>query len=138
MFFMTFPRTVVAEETLAPQLLEWRSDSIAISGTAARAMIQRQFVAFDPNYLADRRRFEPKITAAAVAIVAANDFDHFGFFKNTEMAAEIAVGERAELLEVVEGQAFGIGDERRENAEPRALVNDTVEAFVGETSFAAG
>ena len=68
-FFMTVARTVVAEETLAPHLAEWRSDSIAISGTMARAMIQRQFVAFDPNYLAGRRRFEPKITAAAGAIV---------------------------------------------------------------------
>ena len=67
-FFMTVPRTVVAEETLAPQLVEWRSDSIAISGTAARAMILRQFTAFDPRYLEQKRRFAPQITAAAAEI----------------------------------------------------------------------
>ena len=67
-FVMTVPRTVVAEETLAPHLLEWRSDSIAISGTAARAMILRQFTAFDPRYLEQKRRFAPQITAAAAEI----------------------------------------------------------------------
>ena len=67
-FVMTVPRTVVAEETLAPHLMEWRSDSIAISGTAARAMILRQFTAFDPRYLEQKRRFAPQITAAAAEI----------------------------------------------------------------------
>ena len=67
-FVMTVPRTVVAEETLAPHLMEWRSNSIAISGTAARAMILRQFTAFDPRYLEQKRRFAPQITAAAAEI----------------------------------------------------------------------
>ena len=43
-------------------------DSIAISGNAARDMIRRQFIAFDPRYLEQKRRFAPQITAAAAEI----------------------------------------------------------------------
>ena len=71
----------------------------------------------------------------AIAIVASDDFDHFGFFEYAEMAAEIAVSECAELLEIVEGQAFGIRDERGEHAEARAFVDDAIEAFVGKAAL---
>src|SRR6201998_2292283 len=74
----------------------------------------------------------------AIAVVAAHDFDHFCFFENAEMSAEIAVSECAELLEIVEGEAFGVGDKRSEHAEARAFVDDAIEAFVCEAAFAAG
>jgi hypothetical protein len=61
--------------------------------------------------------------------------NHLVFFKNAEVTAEVAVGESAELFEVVEGQALGVRDERGENAEPRALVDDAIKAFIGETAL---
>ena len=52
------------------------------------------------------------------------------------MPAQIAVGQRAHLLEIAEGQAPGIGDQAGEHAQPRALVNHAVQALVGEAPFA--
>src|ERR1700722_10715836 len=73
----------------------------------------------------------------AIAVVSADDLNHPGIFKNAEVAAEIAVSERTELLEIVEGHTFGVGDEGGEHAEARSLVDGAVEAFVGEAAFAA-
>ena len=74
----------------------------------------------------------------AVAIVSADDLDHFGSFENTEVPAQVAIGKRAELFEVIECQAFGIGDERGEHTETRSLMNNAVEAFVSEAAFSTG
>jgi hypothetical protein len=38
-----------------------------------------------------------------------------------QVATEIAVGQIAEVQQICERQAFGMGEEGRENAEPRAL-----------------
>ena len=67
-FVVTVPPICVAQESIEPRLLEWRSHSIGLSGNAARAMILRQFVAFDPRYLEQKRQFAPQITAAAAEI----------------------------------------------------------------------
>lgn len=58
----------LAPKSLQPRLLSWRDHSAAISGTAARILIERQFTAFDPNYSVEKKRFGPKITAAATEI----------------------------------------------------------------------
>lgn len=61
-------RPVMAGENLESRFVKWREDSTLISGSAARALIQRQFIAFDPSYLEQRKLFAPKITAAAEKI----------------------------------------------------------------------
>jgi len=71
----------------------------------------------------------------AGAVVFLEEFDHLFGLEDGEVAAEVAVRERAELFEFVEEQAFGIGDERGEHAEAGALVDDAVESFVGEAAF---
>jgi len=58
----------IAEENLEPRLADWRVHSTAISGGVARALIERQFTAFDPRYLEQRGRFAPQIAAAAALI----------------------------------------------------------------------
>jgi hypothetical protein len=72
-----------------------------------------------------------------IAIVAANYLNHFGFLKNAEVAAEIAVSEGAELLEIVKWEAFRVGDERSQHTQASALVDDAVKTFVCETAFVA-
>jgi hypothetical protein len=61
-------RPVMAGDSLESRLVQWRKDSTLLSGSAARALIQRQFIAFDPSYLEQRKLFAPKITAAAEKI----------------------------------------------------------------------
>ena len=46
------------------------------------------------------------------------------------MAAEIAVGQRAEPAQLTESQPIGMGDQRRQNAEARLLVQRPVQALV--------
>src|SRR5262249_5567527 len=60
--------TGVAGENLQQGLVGWRNHSAAISGTAARVLIERQFTAFDPNYSLQKARFGPEIAAAATEI----------------------------------------------------------------------
>src|SRR5262249_54048360 len=62
--FVTITPICVVADALS-QLADRRSHSTSLSGAAARAMIQRQFIAFDPNYLEQKKLFAPKITAAA-------------------------------------------------------------------------
>lgn len=64
------------------------------------------------------------------------DFDYLLRFKDMEVPAQIAIGQRAKLLEIIEEETLRMGDERCKNAETGALMNDSVEAFVGETTFA--
>ena len=73
----------------------------------------------------------------AIAFVALGDFDHAGMFEHAEMAAEVAVSERAELFEVAERHAARVGEKRSEQAETGTLVDDAVEALVREAAFAA-
>src|SRR5262245_44823237 len=58
----------VAGESLQSRLGRWRDHSTAISGSEARVLIERQFVAFDPNYVFEKKHFGPEITAAAKEI----------------------------------------------------------------------
>src|SRR5216683_8256675 len=53
------------------------------------------------------------------------------------MPVEIAVGQRAQLLQVAEQQSPRMGDERREYAQARAFVYQTVEPIVGESRSGA-
>ena len=54
------------------------------------------------------------------------------------MAAEVAVGEGAELFEVAEGEALWVSGEGGEDAEAGALVDDAVETLIGEATFVEG
>src|SRR4051812_36614008 len=83
------------------------------------------------------RRGDTAYGLGTIAVLPFEDFDHPGFFEHLEMAAQVAVSERAQLLQVDEGQSLRISDKRGEYAEARALVNDAIEAFVGKASFAA-
>src|SRR5262249_48033349 len=67
-----------------------------------------------------------------LAVERLGDLDQASLFQDLQMAAEIPVGERAELLQVREGETFGMRHQRGENAEARLLVDDAVEARVGE------
>jgi hypothetical protein len=61
-------RPVMAWESVESRLGQWREGSTLLSGGAARALIQRQFIAFDPRYLEQRKLFAPKIIEAAEKI----------------------------------------------------------------------
>src|SRR5262245_17240815 len=58
----------VAGENLQQRLVGWRDHSTAISGSAARVLIEKQFTAFDPSYSSKKMQFGPAITAAATEI----------------------------------------------------------------------
>ena len=62
------------------------------------------------------------------------DFDESRLFQHVEMPAQVAVGQRAEPLEIREQQPLGPHDERRHDPEPRLLVQHALEAVVGEAS----
>src|SRR5262249_1375876 len=61
--------------------------------------------------------------------------DEAGFFENLKVPAQVAIGEGAQLLQFAEQQTVRIDEERGQNAEPRLLVDDAVEAVVGEAAF---
>ena len=48
------------------------------------------------------------------------------------MTGDIAVREGTQLLQVDEAETVGVREERRENAEAGAFVNDAIEPFVGK------
>src|SRR5215467_9722543 len=68
-------------------------------------------------------------------VMALDDLDEASVLQYTEVAAQISIGERAELLEIVEGQSLGVGDQRGQYAQPRPLMDHTVQAFVGEPTL---
>lgn len=78
---------------------------------------------------------DPADSLRSVAVVASDDLDYFGPLEDTEVSAEIAIGQGAKLLEIVEGQALGIGDERSEDAEACPLVDYTIQTFVGVSAL---
>src|SRR5262249_40606768 len=79
-------------------------------------------------------RGDPAHGLRAVVIVALGDRDQRGFLEHLQVPAEIAVGERAHLLEVAERQALGMGNERGEYGEARTFMDQGVEAVIGETA----
>jgi hypothetical protein len=60
----------MAEEQPEGRLVQWRTDSTTVSGSAARSLIKRQFTKFDPRYVTSRERYAPEVTAAAGEIAA--------------------------------------------------------------------
>jgi hypothetical protein len=50
-----------------------------------------------------------------------------------QLPAEVSVGQRAQRFQFGEEQAFGMGGERREDAEPGAIVDLALEALLGES-----
>src|SRR5262245_37522111 len=79
-------------------------------------------------------RGDPADGLRPVAIVALLDGNQAGFLEHLQMAGEIAVGEAAHLLERAEDEALRMRRERGEHGEPRLLVNDAVETFIGEAA----
>src|SRR5229473_3292973 len=67
-----------------------------------------------------------------VALITLGDVDEACFLQHLKMAAEIAVGQPAELLQVGESQSLGMRDQRGQKAEPGLLVNDAIETVIGE------
>jgi len=51
-----------------------------------------------------------------------------------QVPAQVAVGQCAQLLQLAEGQALSMGDQRREHAQARMLVDHPVETIVGKWS----
>src|SRR5262249_28597991 len=64
--------------------------------------------------------------------IALDDVDEAGLLQHLQMAAEIAVGEAAELLEISKGEPFRMRHQRSQQTEPRLLMDDAVEAVIGE------
>ena len=62
------------------------------------------------------------------------DLDDAIVLQHLEVPAQVTVGQPAELLQIAERQTLGIGDQRRQYAEPRLLVDDTIEPLVGEAA----
>jgi hypothetical protein len=54
------------------------------------------------------------------------------------MAAEVAVGEGAEIFEIIEDQAIGMGDEGGEDAEAGFFVDDAFEAVLSDAAGGFG
>jgi len=71
----------------------------------------------------------------AILVMPLDDLDEAGILEDSKVAAQISIGERAELLEIVEGQSLGIGDQRRQHTQARVLMDHTVQAFVGEPAL---
>ena len=78
---------------------------------------------------ADGGEFAPGM--GAVVLEGFFDFDEAGFLQDGEVAAEVAVGEGAEVLEVAEDEAGGVGGEGGDDAESGLFVDDAVDAVVG-------
>ena len=63
------------------------------------------------------------------------DLHHFCFLEHAQMPAQIAIRQGAQLLEIAEGQAFRIGQQRGQHTKARALMNHAIQALVCETAF---
>src|SRR5580698_288177 len=72
----------------------------------------------------------------AIAIMPLHDLHDLLPLQHAQMPAEVAVGERTQLLEIAEGQSLGIANQRGEHTEPCPLVNHPVQSFISEGRFA--
>ena len=75
---------------------------------------------------------EPAEGLGAVVVESLPDLDEAGLVQDLEVPAEVAVGEVAEFLQVGEDDAARVGDQRRHDPQPGLLVEDALEALVGE------
>ena len=57
-----------------------------------------------------------------------------GLMERLQMPTEVAVGQRTQVLQLVEQPTFRLCGQRGEDAQPRLLVQQPVEALVGETT----
>src|SRR5580692_7024613 len=73
---------------------------------------------------------QPATGMRPVALVALGNVDQAGFLQYLEMAAEIAVGQAAKLLEVGKSQPLRMRHQRAQYTETRLLVNDPIESFI--------
>ncbi len=87
------------------------------------ADILQKTLAARRGQMADRQR--------PVAVEALSDIDEAGLLKKLQVAAEVAVGQGAEFLEVVEREALGMPGEGGDDAEARLLVDEAFQPFVG-------
>src|SRR5713101_6907622 len=71
-----------------------------------------------------------------VVVETLRDLHHPRFLQNLQMPAQVAVAQRAQLLQVVETQPLGMRDQRSENAEARPLVDQSIQPFVREAALA--
>src|SRR2546426_7025292 len=75
---------------------------------------------------------EPAGRLRAMVAEALRDLDQAGLLEDAQMAAQVAVGQAAELLQVAEGEPLGVGGQRGEKRETRPLVDHAVEPLVGK------
>ncbi len=71
-----------------------------------------------------------------VLFIALYDLHQPGFLQDLKMPAEVAVREAAQLFQVGERQALGLGDQGGEDAESGFLMDDAVQSLVGERGLA--
>src|SRR5665213_2601445 len=64
------------------------------------------------------------------------DLNHLSFLQHAQMSTQIAIGQSAQFLEIVERQSLGTGYQRRQDAQPGTLVDDTVKSLIGKATFA--
>src|SRR5260370_33545551 len=72
-----------------------------------------------------------------VAVILLHGLNHLRFIQHAQMAVQVAVGKRAKLLEITEGQAFWIRDQRREHAEAAAPMKHPIQPLISETPLPA-
>src|SRR5260370_4894910 len=65
-----------------------------------------------------------------VAVILLHGLNHLRFIQHAQMAVQVAVGKRAKLLEITEGQAFWIRDQRREHAEAGPLLHHPIQPVI--------
>lgn len=70
------------------------------------------------------------------SVGALPQFDYARFMQHLKVAAEVSVGERAQVLQVAEQHAFRPGRQGGEDAEPGAFMEQAVEPFVGKAPAA--
>src|SRR5690242_21148089 len=67
-----------------------------------------------------------------VSFVALDDFDQTGLLQYLQMAAQIAVGQAAQRLQVGEGQSLRIRHQRGQQSKSRLFMDDAIEPGIGE------
>src|SRR5581483_1179045 len=71
-----------------------------------------------------------------VPVMPFQDLNQLCLLQSAQVPAEITVGKRAHLLQIVERQRIGVSDERGQYAQASALMDDAIESFVSEAPFA--
>src|SRR5438046_889546 len=67
-----------------------------------------------------------------IVLEALPDLDEAGFAENLQVPAQVAVGQGAQILQIVEDQARRMRRQRGDDAQARFLMNHAVEPFIGK------